>query len=107
MRILVQYTKIKASTNYIYYFCLTQVNADENPEAEGESSFTQAPTSLAASAQVLKNINEYDETASNDKKPDNSIISENKENAEPQMPGESEVFRGRRVSHFDIPTKKV
>ncbi|XP_055550464.1 TBC1 domain family member 1 isoform X2 [Wyeomyia smithii] len=84
-----------------------KITSDEKAETEGDSSFTRAPISVTASAQVLKNINEYGEFASNDERPDSSIISENKENAVPQTSDEGEIFRGRRVSHFDIPTKKI
>ncbi|XP_062711984.1 TBC1 domain family member 1 isoform X2 [Aedes albopictus] len=61
----------------------------------GESETTQP-------APVLNRINESNETAG-------AATADNKENTQPmaQAPDDGEVFRGRRVSQFDLPAKKI
>ncbi|XP_058821859.1 TBC1 domain family member 1 isoform X2 [Topomyia yanbarensis] len=89
--------------------------ARKNPNGESSdtdveaSSNPTAPSTLTVPAQVLNRISESGEIAGSDSATQSTIITENKENTQPtaQAYHESEVFRGRRVSHNDIPVKKV
>uniref|UniRef100_A0A1Q3FNZ3 Putative ypt/rab gtpase activating protein n=1 Tax=Culex tarsalis TaxID=7177 RepID=A0A1Q3FNZ3_CULTA len=89
-----------------------KTSGDESSDQNSsETSSSGQPTSA-----VLNRISESNESQSipaetEPNSSSSSIISQadNKENTLPlaQAPDDAEVFRGRRVSHFDIPAKKV
>ncbi|XP_058456005.1 TBC1 domain family member 1 isoform X2 [Malaya genurostris] len=82
----------------------------ESSDTDVDASSNQvASSTLAAPAQVLNRISESGETTGSDGMAQSTIITANKENTEPalQSSNDAKVFQGRRVSHFDIPAKKV
>lgn len=74
---------------------LTREPLQNEDATTGESETTQP-------APVLNRISESNETAG-------AATADNKENTQPmaQALDEGEVFRGRRVSQFDLPAKKM